>query len=271
MGLKNLLEILIILVIAFGLIIIYFRHVERRTIFQPIKEIEFFPKELGLDFEDVFFKTADGIDINGWFLPYAGAKYTVLFCHGNAGNISYRLENIKFFHDLGYNVFIFDYRGYGRSKGRPSEKGLYLDAQAAYDYLVSRKISPEQIIGFGKSLGGAVIIDLAYKNKLAALIISSAFSNGKDMAKIVYPFLPYWIFTSRFDSLNKIKSVSVPKLIIHSIDDEMIPYKLGEELYQGAAQPKEFLQIRGDHNSCFFISQEILKEKIADFIAGLPR
>jgi fermentation-respiration switch protein FrsA (DUF1100 family) len=235
-----------------------------------MKELEYSPQEFGLAYEEVFFRTSDNVEINGWFLPAKDAHYTVLFCHGNAGNISHRLEKLKFFHDLTCNVFIFDYRGYGRSRGRPSEKGLYQDVKGAYDYLLSQKITPEKIVGYSESIGGAVIIDLASKQKLGGLIIDSAFTNSEDMVKLIYPFLPYWVFSSRWDSLNKIKSVTAPKLIIHSINDEIVPYKLGVKLYDFAPQPKEFLQIRGGHNSCFFESKDILREKIAGFLKRLP-
>lgn len=255
--------------IALGLTVIYLRYIEKRSLFYPTKVIEYLPKELGLNFEDVFFKTPDNLKLNGWFILTPDAHYAVLFCHGNAGNISHRLEKLKFFHQLGCNIFIFDYRGYGRSKGRPSEKGLYQDVQGAYNYLLSRKIASEQIIGYGESLGGAVIIELASKNRLAALIIDSTLSNAKDMAKIIYPLLPYWIFSSRLDSTNKIKSIMIPKLIIHSINDEIVPYKLGKKLYENAPEPKELLQIHGGHNTCFFESESILKEEIADFLKRL--
>ncbi len=260
MSLKDLGQ-LVLLVIVLVLFVAYLRYIERRTIFYPAKEIEFLPSSLGLVFEDV--------ELNGWFVPSKDAAYTILFCHGNAGNISHRLEKLKFFQELGCNVLIFDYRGYGRSKGRPSEKGLYNDAQSASNYLLSRKIAPRQIIGYGESVGGAVIIDLASKNALAGLIIDSTFSNSKDMVKIIYPFLPYWVFSSRWDSLNKIRSITIPKLIIHSINDEIVPYKLGRKIFESAPEPKEFLEIRGGHNSCFFDSKEILKQKIADFLKNL--
>ncbi len=154
--------------------------------------------------------------------------------------------------------------------GQPSEKGLYLDIEGAYNYLLSKGIPAERIIGFGKSLGGAAVIDLASKNKLAGFITSSTFTSSKDMAKIIYPYLPYWIFSSRIDSLTKIKSITIPKLIIHSIDDDLVPYRIGEKLYQNAASPKEFAQIHGDHNNGFFESEAIVKEKIADFLKRLP-
>jgi len=264
-GMPQIFFILIFLVLGF----LYLRYIENRTIFYPSRDIDVFPRESGLEFEDVFFKTGDNIKLNAWFVPSSGAKFTILFCHGNAGNISHRLEKISFFHSLGCNVFIFDYRGYGLSKGGPSEKGLYLDTQAAYDYLLSRPISREQIIGFGESIGSAAIIELARRHPLPALITEGAFSSGKDMARHAFPFLPYWIFSVRLDSEAKIRSVKASKLIIHSLNDEIVPFKLGRKLYDAAAAPKEFLEIRGGHNSCFFDSEEILKEKVADFLRRL--
>lgn len=260
---------ILLLCMAIGLMVIYLRYIERRSLFYPMKEIEFLPRQIGLNYEDIFFKTSDNIDINGWFISSPNARYTILFCHGNAGNISHRLEKLKFFHELGCDIFIFDYRGYGRSKGKPSEKGMYLDVQGAYDYLLSRKINPEQVIGYGESIGGAIIIDLASKNRLGGLITDSTLSSSKDMIKIIYPFLPYWVFSSRLDSINKIKYIKIPKLIIHSVNDEIVPYKLGQKLFENADDPKEFLQIRGGHNSCFFESEVILKEKIANFLNRL--
>lgn len=257
------------LAILVGLVVVYIRYIEKRTIFYPTKEIELLPKEAGLDFEEIFFKTQDNLELNGWFLPHKDATLTVLFCHGNAGNISHRLEKLKFFHGLRINIFIFDYRGYGKSKGRPSERGLYLDAEAAYNYLLSRKISPEQIIGFGESLGAAAAIDLTCKHKIKGLIVEGAVSCAKDMVKFIYPFLPPWIISTRLDSVSKIKSIDIPKLIIHSINDEIVPYRLGRKLYDSASLPKEFLEIRGGHNSAFFESEVILKEKIADFLKRL--
>lgn len=266
-GLNNCFWLLLIL----GGAVLYLRYIEKRSLFYPTREMEYSPKEIGLAFEEVTFKTKDNLNIYGWFLPCREAEWTVLFCHGNAGNISHRLQKLKFFYDLGCNVFIFDYRGYGRSEGMPSEKGLYIDAQAAYDYLLSRRLKAGQIVGFGESLGGAVIVDLAYASRLAGLILEGTFSNAKDMVRIIYPFLPFWIFASRLDSLSKIKSITSPKLLVHSINDEIVPYKLGKKLYLAAAEPKEFLEMRGGHNSCFFESEDILKRKIADFLSRLEK
>ncbi|MDD5156322.1 MAG: alpha/beta hydrolase [Candidatus Omnitrophica bacterium] len=252
------------------LILLYLRYIEKNTVFHPMKEIEYTPKELGLVYQDISFKAPDGVILSGWLVPCQNARYTVLFAHGNAGNISHRIEKIKFFHTLGCSVFIFDYRGYGKSKSSPSEKGLYEDAQGAYNYLLSTGVRPQDIIGYGESLGGSAIIDLASRNKLAALITDSAISSAKDMVKVIYPFLPYWVFSVRLDSVDKIKSITIPKLIIHSSNDEIVPYQLGEKLYEAAPQPKEFLKIHGGHNSGFFESEPLLKTKIAAFIKGLP-
>ena len=264
--LKGRLQQVLLLFLMMGAVFAFLRNFERRSLFYPSKVIEFLPKDSGLDFEDIFFQTSDNLKLNGWFIPSPGAKFTILFCHANAGNISHRLEKINFFHQLGCNVFIFDYRGYGLSKGRPSEKGLYLDTKAAYEYLLSRSLQANWIIGYGESLGSVAIIDLACRNRLSALIVEGAFSSGKDMARNIYPFLPYWIFSLRLDSESKIKSIKVPKLIIHSPNDEIVPYALARKLYEAAPPPKEFLQIRGGHNSCFFDSEPLLKEKIADFL-----
>lgn len=242
------------------------RYLEKHTLFYPTKEIDLSPEENGLDFEDVFFNSSDKLRLNGWFIPATGAKYTVFFCHGNAGNISHRTQKISFFNRLGYNVFIFDYRGYGLSKGDPSEEGLYLDAKSAYDYLLSRGIKENQIIGYGESLGSAVIIDVACRSKMRALIVEGGFSSGRDMAAHAFPFLPYWVFSIRLDSSTKIKSIDIPKLIIHSINDEIVPYGLARKLFEAAAEPKEFLQVSGGHNTCFYDSEEFLKEKVADFL-----
>jgi hypothetical protein len=270
MAISKIFQQILFLLIILSLAIFYFRYIERRSLFYPTREIEYFPKDFGLDYENIFFKTPDNLELNGWFVPAKDSRFTILFCHGNAGNISHRLEKLKFFHDLGCNTFIFDYRGYGRSKGRPSEKGFYRDVKSAYDYLLSRKVLPNQIIGYGESIGAAVIIDLASKNKLGGLIVDSSITNAKDMVRVIYPFLPYWIFSSRWDSLSKIRSITIPKLIIHSINDEIVPFKLGKKLFDAAVSPKEFLEIHGGHNSCFFESENILKEKVASFLS-LPK
>lgn len=253
------------------------RWLEPSLIFFPSKEMIASPKGFNLDFEDVFFKTADDQKLHGWFVPagrdgsperepsLAGDK-TILFCHGNAGNISHRIDKLIFFHRLGYNVFIFDYRGYGKSEGRPSEQGLYLDVQAAYHYLKARGIPVQQIVGYGESIGGAVLIDLAAKRPMQAMILDSTFTNIKDMARIYYPWIPTWFLSMKFDSKQKIASITIPKLMIQSDADEIVPARLGADLFEAAAMPKESLRIHGSHNEGFFESEDLIEKKILDFL-----
>jgi fermentation-respiration switch protein FrsA (DUF1100 family) len=265
----SILRLLISVTLAIGLFFLFLRYIEFRTIFYPTKEVTSFPDRAGLDFQDVFFKAAQNVELNGWFVPSKDAKYTVLFCHGNAGNISHRIEKLKFFNELGCNVFIFDYEGYGKSQGKPSEANLYRDARAAYEYLLSRGIAQDQVIGYGESIGGAVIVDLASRQTMKAVILDSTFTSVRDMTRYAYPFLPYWIFSSRFDSEAKIRNIKVPKLIIHSQDDEIVPFQMGRKLFEASAQPKEFLKVQGGHNSNFFESAGSLRERISNFVRDL--
>ncbi len=267
----NILKVVLLVCLAAGVCLLSLRYIESRTLFYPTHDIAFNPRSANLEFQDVFFTTDDNVELNGWFISREGAVYTILFCHGNAGNLSHRIEKLKFFHELGCNVFIFDYRGYGKSKGRPSEKGFYRDAKAAYKFLLSSGVSSGQIIGYGESIGGAVIVDLASKETMRAMILDSTLTSIKDMIARAYPFVPYLVFSSRFASDDKIKLISIPKLIVHSRNDEIIPYAIGKKLYEVAGLPKEFVEIRGGHNSCFYESQDLLKKQIGDFILGLKK
>ncbi len=245
-----------------------FRYFEIKSIYFPIKAIEFIPTELDLSYEDIFFKTKDNILLNGWFVPSQRSRGILFFFHGNAGNISHRIEFVKMFHDLGLSVFIFDYRGYGKSKGSPTENGTYLDAQASYDYILSRKdISEKKIIIYGESLGSAVAVDLARKVKADALITFGCFTSTKDMARRIYPFLPLWVGVSmRYDSLSKIKEIKIPKLIIHSRNDEIVPFDMGQRLFEAAEEPKEFYIMRGGHNDSILINKDGFLKRVDEFL-----
>ena len=231
------------------IIICYVRYLEAVSIFYPGKDMNATPADIGLDYEDVYFETQDHLEINGWLIKNPRAKSTVIFFHGNAGNISGRLEKINIFHRLGVHVFIIDYRGYGRSEGRPTEKGLYLDALAAYDYLHNRKdIDKDKLVAYGVSLGGVAAVDLATQRSLAALIVDSSFSHAADMAKRMFPYIPAFLIKTKFDNLTKVKQVTIPKLFIHSPVDKTVPYKLGQKLFQAASDPKIFLEVEGEHD-----------------------
>jgi len=225
------------------------RYLETAGVFFPSRGMAVTPTVIGLPWEDVYFKAADDVRLNGWFFKNPRAASTVIFAHGNAGNMSDRLFKIKFFYDLGLNVFIFDYRGYGKSEGNPSEAGIYLDARAAYDHLQSQRvIDMDKIILYGASIGGVVAVDLAAQRKVALLVVESSITNARDMARIYYPFVPLFFLSLKFDSISKVGPLTVPKLFIHSPDDEVVPFWVGQKLFKAAGEPKEFLTISGGHN-----------------------
>ena len=259
---REFIYIIIVLICLF----VTLRYIERRSIYFPMKIIETTPSTLDLKFEDIYVTTDNNIKLNGWFVPGSDRADTILFFHGNGGNISHRIEKISMLHKLGLNVFIIDYRGYGKSQGRPSEKGLYMDAEAAYTYLIEKGIKPDKIILYGESLGAAVAVDLALKKGVKALITENAFTSVKDMTKIIYPFLPAFILESRYDSTVKLRDIDVPKLIIHSSDDEIVPFRLGRKFFEAAAEPKEFLKIRGSHNTAFLDSEDSYVGGIGRFV-----
>jgi len=272
LGVKKNMYYVVTAVIAIFLLVLYAKWFERSSIFFPTRHIEKTPLAESLAYEDVYFETEDGIRLNGWFIPAKQpARATILFCHGNAGNISHRFEIIEIFHSLDLNVFIFDYRGYGKSRGWPSEKGTYLDAQAAYDCLLARTdIDKERIIAYGKSLGGAVALDLATKRNACAVISDGVFTSTLDIAEEVYPFLPVKFFiTMKYDTLSKIGSVRVPKLIIHSREDEIVPFHHGQKLFEKASGVKEFYPMRGGHNEAIIIYSDEYKKRIDEFLKTL--
>ncbi len=247
-----LLRVLFFLFLLSIVLLAYVKYLQATSIFFPIKDVEALPADINLTFEDVYLKTPDNQKLNAWFIPNKETELTMLFFHGNGGNLYHRLDKISLINKIPINIFIIDYRGYGKSTGKPSEKGLYIDAFSAYDYLVrERKIKPENIILYGESLGGAVAIDLAGKVTVAGLITEGTFSSAKDMARFFYPFMPPIFFPVMFDSTSKIKNVTVPKLFIHSRDDEVVPFRFGKKLYEAANEPKEMAEILGGHNSMY--------------------
>lgn len=262
------LKIISFILIAVAGLLFYVRLFEKRTIFYPSKKIEVTPKDTGLEYDDIFFKAQDGIELHGWFIPAKNPYATVLYCHGNAGNISHRIEMAYMFNQKSFNFFIFDYRGFGKSLGNPDEKGTYLDAQAAYNYLVkTKKIAPQKIVIYGKSLGGVIAIDLATKLKAGALVSESSFISTKALAKDVYPFLPLWLFVSqRYDAYAKIDKADIPKLIIHSQNDEIVPFHHAEKLFTKAKAPKELYVMRGGHNDAFYIYRDECMQRIDNFL-----
>lgn len=232
------------------------------------REFSATPRDAGIEYEEVQLGTGDGESLHAWFVPAPQPRGTVLLFHGNAGNISHRLDYLLMLHRLGYSSFIFDYRGYGKSSGSPSEQGTYRDAEAAWRYLtVTRKIEPRRIALLGESLGGAVAAWLASRQPPGALVLASVFTSVPDMGAEVYPFLPVRLL-SRFNYNTRayLKNVQAPVLIAHSRDDEIIPYRHGQALFETAHEPKFFLEMRGGHNDSFLFSEEAWVRELGDFL-----
>ena len=228
--------------------------VESRFVFFPTRELESHPGQAGLTYEDVTFPTEGDRVLHGWFVPGRADGYdaTWLWLHGNGGNISHRVDELAIVHHrLGVNVLIFDYQGYGRSEGRPTEKGTYQDARNALDYLRNRPdVSADRIIYFGRSLGSAVAVNLAVERPPLGLVLVSPFTSLEDMAKLAFPFLPLeWLTRGKYDSLGLIGKVERPLLVIHGALDSMIPMSQGLRVFEAAKKPKR-LQVLQDagHN-----------------------
>jgi uncharacterized protein len=263
------------------LIMIIPKFIEKRLIFHPDKSNDHTtPDAYGIQYDDVTFRTEDGLNLNGWFVP--GKKslpdadlHTLLWFHGNSGNINRRLDNIKMLHDrVPVNVFIFDYRQYGKSEGKISEQGTYIDARAALAYLHSRNdINNEKIIFFGRSLGSAVAVELAVQEKCRALILETPFTSIKEMGKKLYPFLPFTFFLrTKYDSLSRIGDIKVSTLIMHGDKDELVPIEQGKMLYEKANDPKEFYTIPGAmHNDTHIVGGEEYFDVIRDFVNKLTK
>lgn len=251
---------------------------EENFIFFPDAEINETPRAIGLAFDDIFFNTSDGVRLHGWFVPGHRAQTTLLWFHGNAGNISNRLENIKLIHNkVGTNIFIFDYRGYGRSGGRVSEEGTYMDGEAAIEYLRTRRdIGPQKLILFGRSLGAAVAAEMATREEGLTLILESPFESIREMARVAFPLLPIGsILRTRYDVVEKIKKVKAPILVLHGDRDDVVPFTQGKKVFEAAPEPKEFYTIRGaGHNDTFIVGGDAyftaLKNFIDRAVAELP-
>lgn len=242
---------------------------QEKLVFFPTRNLAADPLAIGLAFEDVHVGTEDGVTLHGWFVPAENARGTVLFFHGNAGNISHRLETIALINRLGMSLLIFDYRGYGLSTGKPSVAGTRKDAQAMWRYMISeRGIEPSHIVLWGRSLGGAVAAGLAVDVKPAALILESTFTSVVDMGRRHYPFLPVGLIAKgKYPTIKHVPELKAPLLVVHSPDDEVVPFAMGRRLYTAATEPKNFLEISGSHNSGFLQSGEQYVDGVNRFIS----
>jgi len=267
-----LIEFLLVLSVAYGIVGLTLYFMQSSFLYKPLREVCYTPEELGLDFEKVTFQTADGLHLRGWYVPAQSAGRTVLFCHGNGGNMMHCLDSVNIFYNLGMNCFIFDYRGYGESDGqKPTEAGTYLDAEAAYRWLTeNRGVPADSIIIFGRSLGGSVAAQLASSVKACSLVLESTFTSYADIGSQFYPYMPVrWFAAFKYDTVGFLEHVRCPIMIIHSPNDEIIPYELGRKLYEVAGEPKKFVEISGNHNDGFLTSGEVYKNAWINWIRFL--
>ena len=248
-------------------VVLYF--LQSRLLYYPDRDVSPTPKVLGLTFEDLTLTASDGVRINAWYVPAEAAAVTVLFCHGNAGNISGRLHTIQLVHELGANMLIFDYRGYWRSEGKPTEKGTYLDAEAAWAHLVKhRRAAPERIVLHGRSLGGAVAAHLARQHTPGGLILESTFSSLADMGQKLYPVFPVrWLCKFDYATAEYVRSAACPVLVIHSGEDDIVPFAQGRKVFAAAGEPKQFVKIRGSHNTGLLESEDLYRAALKQFLA----
>lgn len=237
---------------------------QRRFLYFPIRDFVAAPADFGFEREDVHLRTEDGVALHAWWLAVPGAERTVLFLHGNAGNVSYWVGVAEIFREVGWNTLLLDYRGYGRSEGEPSEQGTYLDAKAAWRYLtVERGIDPSRIVVAGRSLGGGVATWLAEHHPVSGLVLEATFTSVADVAATVMP-VPGLRRLVRlgYPSLERMPRLTAPLLVLHGRHDELVPFAHGRSLYEAAAGPKHFVELRGGHNDAFEVSR-------VDYLAAL--
>jgi len=246
---KNLVGIALLPLVCYGML----RWFEYKQVYHPYREWDQTGHALGRPWEDLVLRTSDGVDLSAWFFPAntnsPRQHLAVLICHGNGGNISHRLELYAALLSTGVSVLAFDYRGYGKSGGRPTEAGTYLDAQAAAAWLRGRGYAASDLVAFGESLGGAVATELTRRETTGGLILQSAFTSIPDVGAELFPFLPVrWIATIHYDTHRKLPEVHVPLLFLHSRNDRLIPFHHAERNFAVANEPKRLWEIGGDHN-----------------------
>ena len=246
---------------------------QSRLVYFPDGQIVATPGDRGMAYEEVTFEADDGVQHSAWYVPSEAGRGVVLFSHGNGGNISYNLPFVEILHRVGLSTFIYDYWGYGRSQGKPSEEGTYSDVAGAWRYLTeNRKIPAGQILLYGQSLGGPVAAKLAREKNPAALILDSSFTSFVDIAGHHYPFLPVrWLARFEYNTLAQVRNVRCPVLVIHSPDDEITPFSQGVALYAAAPEPKAFIHLRGGHNDALSNPVGAYREGIDGFLKRIGR
>lgn len=242
---------------------------QSKLFYYPKKDIWATPEDVGLQYENVIFNTEDNISLNGWFVPSEQAELTVLFFHGNAGNISDRLQTIQMLNELDLNVFIFDYRGYGQSEGYPTEQGTYKDGLAAWNYLTAKRgIADSSIVIMGRSLGGSIASWLSARQHPAAAVIESTFTSAADIGSDLYPWLPVrWMIKYEYNTIGYLKQIDSPLFMAHSRGDQIVPFHHGQKLFEAANEPKVFVELVGLHSSGYLETGEKYREGLQQFLA----
>lgn len=261
-------RILLHLVVIYVVFCVVLFFIQKRLIFFPGRQLVTSPGELGKQYREVWFPSSDGVRINAWIVEPENVLGNVIVCHGNAGNISHRQDTFRIFEEMGCRTLIFDYRGYGLSEGKPDEEGLYVDCTAAIDFFCREYgLEPGDLVYFGRSLGSAVALEASFRRPPAALILESAFTCTADMGGVFRYMAPLsLLITQKFDNIEKIPRVTVPLLVIHSKEDDVVPFDQGRRLFEAAVCTKEFLEIRGDHNYGFVDSGEIYTRGLVSFL-----
>jgi len=271
---KRLLKVALVAVAAgILLVVVALRFVENQLVYFPPRYPEGFPPQQLIDreVEDVWLLTEDGVRINAFYRSNPASKQVLLWFHGNAENIGTGLEHLRALAKIGVNILAVDYRGYGKSEGKPDEAGVYHDADAAYDYLLKqRHFRAEDIFIYGHSLGGAVAVNLASRRPCGGLIVQSSFTSARAMARRVFsiPLIAYAV-KSRFDSLQKIREVRAPILIVHGTRDDVVPFEMGQQLFAAAPEPKRFYPLEGaGHNDLLEVGGESYRACLQGFVEG---
>lgn len=267
---NKLVQLLVTIVIIYVVFLFLLYIFQNSFIFFPSRAVDVTPGNYSMQYEDHFFQTEDGLNLHGWWIEHPEASASVILSHGNAGNISHRISLVQMMNGLKVNFFLYDYRGYGKSEGRPDEKGLYLDGMAAYQFVRETKgITPGEIILFGRSIGGAVAAENAVKTEIGGLVIESAFSDVRSLMRQLFPIVPTFLAKYDFPVSEYLKEITVPVMIMHSHQDDIIPYNHGLKNYEAANSPKWFIELQGGHNDNFMVSETIYLAAWQQFLLAL--
>ncbi|MDA0264356.1 MAG: alpha/beta hydrolase [Chloroflexi bacterium] len=266
--------------LAYGVaFIVLWSQLEKRFVFSPVAELLYTPNDAGLEYEDIRFQTSDGLTLHGWFIPgkdpvtEVDRPFTWVWFHGNGGNLGYRVDELALaHHQTGDDIFIFDYRGFGESDGKPSERGTYLDSRAALNHLKSRPgFDSRRMVYLGHSLGAAVAVELSLTQPPSALVLVSPFASVRDMAGLALPFPPAaWLLRNHYDNVARVRKINAPVLVLHGDQDDTVPLSQGRKLYEAANQPKQFQTLEGaGHNDTYEAASEQYCGAIESFLAEI--